>query len=67
MTITTIFSDGGKKLLNYPKYTKNLDLNAHVHVFEQAIEVNGSLKKVRNLLTSSECCETWFQLGGKIL
>jgi hypothetical protein len=32
---------GGRKLLNYPKYTKNLDPNAHVHVFKQAIKVNG--------------------------
>jgi hypothetical protein len=41
MTITTRFSDGGKKLLNYLEYIMNLDLDAHVHVFKQAIKVNG--------------------------
>jgi hypothetical protein len=33
--------DGGKKLLNYIEYTKNSDMDAHVHVFTQAIKVNG--------------------------
>ncbi len=26
--------------MNYPKYIKHLDLDAHVHVFKQAIKVN---------------------------
>jgi len=34
-------SNGGNKFLNYPKYTKNLDPNAHVHVFKWVIKVNG--------------------------
>jgi hypothetical protein len=34
-------SNGGKKLLNYPKYIKNSNLDTHVHVFKQAIKVNG--------------------------
>jgi hypothetical protein len=33
--------NGGKKLLNYPKYTENSDLDAHVCVFKQAIKFNG--------------------------
>jgi hypothetical protein len=31
----------GTKLLNYPKCTKNSNLDAHVCVFKQAIKVNG--------------------------
>jgi hypothetical protein len=41
MTITARFSDGGKKFLNYPEYTNNLNLDMHVHVFKQAIKFNG--------------------------
>jgi hypothetical protein len=41
MTITIGNSNKGKKLLNYLEYTKNSDLNSHVHVFKQVIKVNG--------------------------
>jgi hypothetical protein len=41
MLITTGNFDGGRKLLNYPKYTKNSDPDTHVHVFKQVIKVNG--------------------------
>jgi hypothetical protein len=33
--------DGGRKLLNYPKYIKNSNQNAHVRVFKQVIKING--------------------------
>jgi hypothetical protein len=33
--------NGGKKLLNYPKYTKISNPDTHVRVFKQAIKVNG--------------------------
>jgi hypothetical protein len=33
--------DGGRKLLNYPKFIKNSNRNAHVHVFKQVINMNG--------------------------
>jgi hypothetical protein len=41
MIIVVGNSNGGKKFLNYPKYTKNSDPNAHVHVFKRVIKVNG--------------------------
>jgi hypothetical protein len=41
MTIAIGNFDKGKKLLNYLEYTKNSDPNVHVHVFKQAIKVNG--------------------------
>jgi len=40
MIITTGNYDGGKKLLNYPKYTKNSNVDVHVHVFKQVIKIN---------------------------
>jgi hypothetical protein len=41
MTITIGNFNGGKKLLNCPKYTKNSDPNAHVRVFKQTIKIKG--------------------------
>ncbi len=40
MKVVTGSSNGGKKLLNYLEYIKNLDLDVRVHVFKQAIKVN---------------------------
>jgi hypothetical protein len=34
-------SDGGRKLLNYPKYINNSYIDTHVCVFKQVIKVNG--------------------------
>lgn len=41
MTIVIGNSNGDKKFLNYPEYTKNLDPNTHVCVFKKVIKVNG--------------------------
>jgi hypothetical protein len=51
--------DGGRKLPNYPKYTKNSYLDAHVHVFKQAIKVNGVTHEGTKLHTSNGHCGTW--------
>jgi hypothetical protein len=41
MTIEVGNFDGGRKVLNYLKYTKNSDPNARIQVFKQAIKTNG--------------------------
>jgi hypothetical protein len=55
--------DGGKKLLNYIEYTKNSDMDAHVHVFKEAIKVNGvtqvCMKIVYFQLTLRDTTLTW--------
>lgn len=40
MTVAIGNFNDGRKLLNYPKYTKNSDLD-HLHVFKRAIKING--------------------------
>jgi hypothetical protein len=40
MKVIARSSNGSKKLLNYLEYTKNLDLDVHLHVFKQAIKIN---------------------------
>jgi hypothetical protein len=41
MMVTIGNSNGGRKLLNYPKYTNNSNPDACVHVFKQVIQING--------------------------
>ncbi len=45
MIVTIGKFNGGRKLLNYPKYTKNLDLDACVCVFKETIKINGVTQK----------------------
>jgi hypothetical protein len=55
MTVVIGNFDGGKKFL---KYTKNLDLDARVHVFNRAIRSMVLPKSIQKLCTSNGCYGT---------
>jgi hypothetical protein len=61
MTVVNNY-DGGRKLLNYPKYIKNSNRNAHVRVFKQVIKVNGVTQEGTKIVYFQWRCGTWLQL-----
>jgi hypothetical protein len=67
MIVTIGNFNGGKKLLNYPKYTKNLDLDACVCVFKETIKINGVTQKgYKNYLLPMDIVGHNFGLGGQL-
>jgi hypothetical protein len=58
---------GGKKLLNYLEYIKNLDPYTHVHVFKQAIKVNNVTHEGTKIAyVLMDVARHGFDLGGQL-